>query len=68
MVKKFYIKERNNPQFNKQYYVAEGQLTIAEAKKKENPIYGNNYMLSFETEKEYLNAIDKFKADGFRVN
>jgi len=67
MAKKFYIKERFNPQFDKPYYVAKGQLTKKEAKKIENSIYGNNYMLQYNTEIEYKEAIDKLKADGFKV-
>lgn len=67
MAKKFYLKERHNPQFDNPYYVAEGQLTKADAKKKERSIYGDNYMLSYNTEKEYTDAINKLKADGFSV-
>lgn len=68
MAKKFYIKERHNPQFDKPYYVAEGQLTKVEAEKKENTVYGNNYMLSYDNQKEYTDAINKFKTDGFNVH
>lgn len=57
--KKWYIKERHNPQFKAPYYVACGQLTKKEAKKKENPIYGSNYMLPFDTEEEYNKELTK---------
>ncbi len=66
-MKAYWLKERQNPQFNKPYYVAEGQLTKAEAKKKENGVYGFNKMIPFETESEYLEVINKLKADGFSV-
>ncbi len=59
MTKKFYIKERHNPQFKKPYYTAEGQLTKKEASRAEETIYGANVMLSYETEKEYKEAIKK---------
>lgn len=45
MAKKFYIKERHNPQFDKPYYVPKGQLTKKDANKMENSLYGDNYML-----------------------
>jgi hypothetical protein len=67
MAKQFYIKERNNPQFKKPYYVAEGQLTKKDAKKKENSLYGDNYMTGYATEQEYKDAIEKLKADGYSV-
>jgi len=67
MNKQFYIKERLNPQFNKPYYVAEGQLTKKEAKSKEATLYGSNYLLAYNTEQEYKNAIEKLRVDGFKV-
>lgn len=67
MAKKFYIKERENPQFKKPYYQALGQITKKEAKKHENTVYGWNNVRSYETEDEYNKALDKLKADGFRV-
>jgi len=65
---KFYIKERYNPQFDKPYYVALGKLTKKEAKKKESSIYGNNYILSYDTEENYNKALNDFKEKGFNVN
>lgn len=63
----FYIKERENPQFKKPYYVACGKLTKKEAKKKENSLYGYNIMLSYKTEEEYINALNTFKKEGYNV-
>jgi hypothetical protein len=68
MAKKFYLKERHNPQFKKPYYVPEGQLSKAEARRRENSVYGYNVMLEYETEKEYNEAIAKLKADGYNVH
>ena len=65
--KLFYLKERHNPQFKKPYYVREGQLSKTAAKKKEKSLYGDNYMLSYNTEKEYNDAIEKLTADGYSV-
>jgi hypothetical protein len=67
MAKKFYLKERHNPQFKNPYYVACGQLTKKDAKAKENSLYGDNFMIAYETEKEYNDAIEKLKANGQRV-
>jgi hypothetical protein len=68
MAKKYYLKERHNPQFDAPYYIAEGQLTKTDAKKRCNTTYGTNYMLSYETEKEYTDAIKKLKSEGFTVH
>lgn len=69
MSKKFFIKERHNPQFKKPYYVPEGLLTKAEARRKEDKcIYGYNIMLEYNTEKEYQDAINKFREEGFAVH
>jgi len=67
MAKKFYLKERHNPQFKNPYYVACGQLTKKDAKAKEKSLYGDNFMIAYETEKEYNEAIEKLKANGQRV-
>ena len=48
MAKKFYLKERHNPQFKNPYYVACGQLSKKDAKKKENSLYGDNFMIAYE--------------------
>ncbi len=65
--KLFYIKERYNPQFDKPYYVRYGQLSKTETKEKEASLYGDNYMTSYNTEKEYNDAIEKLKTNGFNV-
>jgi len=65
--KKFYLKERNNPQFKHPYYTACGQLTKKEAKEKEDAVYGSNCMIPYNTEAEYLQAIKDLKNQGLRV-
>lgn len=67
-MKKYYIKERHNPQMKKPYYVPCGQLTKKDAKLKEGALYGDNYMLSYDTEQEYNEAITKFKTEGYSVH
>ena len=67
MPKKFYIKERDNPQLGT-YYVAEGQLTKKDARAKERSLYGANYLHQYETEQEYNAAIEKLKKDGKRIH
>lgn len=66
-VKKYYIKERSNPQFQRPYYIAEGQLSKAEAKRKEKSAYGSNAMIEYWTEEEYKDALNKLKLEGFNV-
>lgn len=68
MKKSFYIKERHNPQFDKPYYVPQGQLSKAEAKRKEKSLYGDNIMLEYKTFEEYVEAQNKFKKEGFSVH
>jgi len=64
----YWIKERHNPQFDKPYYSACGQLSKREARSKEGSLYGFNTMLEFSTEEEYNRALEKFKADGYTVH
>lgn len=66
-MKKYYIKERNNPQIGV-YYIACGQLTAKEAKTKESSLYGFNFMHSFNTDKEYLAEINRLQNDGYSVH
>ena len=66
-MKRYYLKERFNPQFEKPYYVKFGQLLKKDAKRHENTSYGDNYMLPYDTEKEYNEAIAKLEHDGFTV-
>lgn len=63
----YWIKERHNPQFDKPYFMAYGQLSKRAAKKKEESLYGWNVMIEYKTEAEYIAAIENFKASGFRV-
>lgn len=57
MAKKFYIKERHNPQFKNPYYKGCGQLSKKEAKEQGNSSYGYNWMLAYDTEEEYKSAL-----------
>lgn len=61
--KKFWIKERHNPQLGV-YYVAQGQMSKSEAKKHEGSIYGSNYMISFDTEEQYNARIKELRDAG----
>jgi len=62
-MKSFWVKERHNPQ-NGVSYTACGQLTVAEAKKKENALYGYNVMHRYKTEAEYRAALVGFGLGG----
>lgn len=57
--KSYWIKERHNPQFDTPYYVACGQLSKSEAKRKGSPLYGSINMLEYKTRAEYLQAMCK---------
>ncbi len=50
--KYWWIKERHNPQLGV-YYVGCGNISAAEAKAMESPLYGDNYMHKFSTKDEY---------------
>jgi hypothetical protein len=64
----YWIKERHNPQFDKPYYSACGQLTFSRAQRKqEGTLYGHNVMHEYATEAEYKAAIERLKADGYAV-
>jgi hypothetical protein len=63
----YWIKERHNPQFDKPYYSACGQLSKTAVKKKEGSLYGFNAMLEYKTEAEYNAALEKLKASGYTV-
>lgn len=67
MKKLYYIKKRYNPQFDRPYYSACGQLGKREAKRKEGSLYGFNEMLEFTSAEDYQKAIEQFKADGYTV-
>lgn len=64
---KYWIKERHNPQLSKPYFVPCGQLLKAEAERAKNSLYGYNIMHDYETEAEYIAAIEKLKAEGKSV-
>jgi len=65
-MKKFYVKERHNPQTSV-YYTLCGQLSKREAEKKENPSYGINIMHGFDTQEKYEQFIEQLKADKKRI-
>lgn len=66
--KKWYLGYRSNPQLsNGGYYRAFGQLTKKDAKAKENASYGSIDLTAYDTEEEYLKAIEDVKAKGKRV-
>jgi hypothetical protein len=65
-MKSYYIKVRINPQTGT-YYVAEGQLTKKDAKKRCNAIYGNNIMLEYATREAYEKAIESLQEKGEKV-
>ena len=67
-MKKFYIGSRHNPQFDKPYYIAYGQLLKKEAKKKENAAYGSIYLTSYDSKEEYEAKIKELKENGYRVS
>lgn len=64
---KYYIKERNNPQFNKPYYIGYGRLSAKEAKEHENTLYGFNIMWGYKTKKGYEDELQRLKNEGFSV-
>lgn len=65
-MKKFYIKERYNPQLGT-YYVAMDQMTRKEARECEDTLYGSNTMHGFDNEEDYRRRIAELKAQGERV-
>jgi hypothetical protein len=67
-MKKFYIKRRDNPQLEKPYYIAEGQLSKTEANRKGRAIYGSNEMLPFDTVEQYEAELARLRSEGFHVH
>lgn len=61
--KAYYIKERHNGQSDP-YFVAEGQLAKAAAKRKEKTLAGFNVMHSFPTKEAYEAKIAELKSLG----
>lgn len=64
--KYYWIKERHNPQL-RVYYVPQGRITVKEARAMERPLYGDNYMLKFNSLEEYEQKIRELKAAGEKV-
>lgn len=64
--KPWYIKERDNGQSARCYYVAEGRMSPTSAARKEKPLVGTNIMHRFETEAAYRAEIDRLMANGER--
>jgi len=64
----WYIGTRYNPQFAKPYYVAYGQLSKAEAKRKEGAVYGSMSLTGYATLQEYESRISELLQNGFRVH
>ena len=63
----YYIGERINPQFKKNYFTAYGKMSKKEARKKEDCIYGSMIMASYPTEQAYLTKIEELKNLGYTV-
>ena len=66
-VKLFYIGERLNPQLSKPYYKAYGQLSKADAKRKENCSYGSMWLTAYETEEQYTAVLEHIKKSGYSI-
>lgn len=66
--KKFYIGERRNPQFDKPYYMAYGQLSKTAASQKSKTIYGSIFITEYQTEAEYKSKIESLQQNGYRVS
>jgi hypothetical protein len=65
--KYWWIKERHNPQLGIYYVACEQDYTVAEALKAGNPLYGDNVMHKFLSEKEYRNEVQRLIDKGERV-
>ena len=63
---KWWIKERYNPQLGT-YWVACGQLSKAQAKRKNKPIYGDSVMHDFDTGESYLNRLKELRQSGEKL-
>lgn len=61
--KRWWIKKRCNPQLPA-YYAPYGRMSDAAAKRCEKSLYGGNVMLPFETEADYIAAIERLKQSG----
>lgn len=59
--KYWYIKERHNPQLGI-YYIKLGNISAREASQYGDSLYGNNYILKFESESEYNKKCIEYNA------
>ncbi len=66
-IKRFWIKERHNPQLGI-YYEGCGQLSNTAAKAHERPVYGDNVMLPFDTEEAYNAKLAALREAGQSVH
>ena len=67
-IKPWWIKERHNPQLGV-YYVACGQMSKTAARRMETgTLYGENVMLRFETEHDYLAKIGELHNQGHNIH
>jgi len=67
-IKLYYIGWRGNPQLkNGGYYKAFGQLSKAEANRKEKTVYGSMYLYAYDTEEQYNEVLTKHKEEGYRI-
>ncbi len=62
----FWIKERDNPQLGK-YFVACGEMSVSEAKKRNGSLYGSNTMHEFESHDLYRKRLQELHDAGERV-
>lgn len=67
-MKNYYIGARYNPQLPAPYYVAYGQLTKKDVKKKEDCIYGSMYLTPYDSKEKYEDEISRLESAGFRVS
>lgn len=68
MKKKYYIGERVNPQLNKPYYNAYGQLTKKEVAIKEDVVYGRMSLSPYDSISEYEAAKALIINTGYKLN
>jgi hypothetical protein len=65
----YWIKERNNPQFDKPYYVGLGQRTKASINESKKSVgYGSNHYCEYKNEVDYRNRINELKNSGYSVS
>ncbi len=64
--KRFWIKERYNPQLGT-YYVGCGAMSIKAARGMERPLYGDNIMHEYPSEADYLAKLAELRKLGKNV-